>query len=457
MGSAVAALLAGELVNKLARFAAAVALARTLSLADFGAVNVAIAAAGIGLVLTNLGLPELGSRDIAAAPDDRIAIAGRVLAGRLLALLAVAVAAIGVVAVVLPDDLPMALLAAAMATGLALSADWILRGMSRMASLAIATGAGGIAVLAGVALIVPSEPSRELALGVFAAGELLVAVLTWRAVGVPPYPVPGVAGLRRMLRRSWPVGASALIVYSYYANLDTILLAGLRSSEEAGLYSAPYRVFLALNVIGTFAAYALLPVMTRLVVAGRVLGARDTLLSWLAPLACYGLIVLGCVELTAEGLLTRLFGSDFASMRSTFVLLCVAIPWYSVAFPAGYLLIARDQGRRFLIGAAVAGGMNLVLDLALIPPFGAEGAAIATMAALVAGSIAWLWAAEVPRDRAVVVVLALSVSLMGGAAVAIWEGLALPIGAATLLSGVLWGGAQRGQLGRLLELTRARR
>ena len=432
----IVALATGELANKVARFAAAVVLARTLSLADFGAVNVGIALAGIGLMATSLGLPEVGSRDIAAHPAELKAVAARVLAGRLLALLTLMAIGIGIVAATTPDALVLALLVAAMAVGMAVSGDWALRGLGRMATLASATAAGGIAVLAGVLLVLPAAPSRDLAIALFAAGELLVAALTWRALGVLPIPRLRRSGLPALLRRSWPAGASALIVYSYYANLDTILLAGFRSDEEAGLYGAPYRIFLALNVLGTFAAYALLPVMTRLVVAGRQQVANDELRRRLAPLLCYGLVVLGAVELAGARLLEALFGSEFGEMRATLIILCSTIPWYSVAFPCGYTRLAHEQGRRFLAGAAVAGTLNLLLNLGLIPLFGAEGAAVATLIALVAGSAAWLHAARVLDHDGIRLLLVLALSLAtgivaaGSATAAPWMGALLLMGGA---------------------------
>jgi O-antigen/teichoic acid export membrane protein len=436
------ALTTGELVNKVARFAAAIVLARTLSLDDFGAVNVGIAVAGIGLMATSLGLPEVGSRDVAAYPAELEAVAARVLAGRLLALLVLTAIGIGIVAATAPDGLDLAVLVAAMAVGLAVSGDWALRGLGRMATLAAATAAGGIAVLAGVVLVLPTAPSRELAIALFAASELLVAALTWRALGVLPIPRLRRSGLPALLRRSWPAGASALIVYSYYANLDTIFLAAFRSDEEAGLYSAPYRVFLALNVLGTFAAYALLPVMTRLVVAGRERVADTELRRRLAPLMCYGLVVLGAVEVAGAHLLELLFGSEFGEMRATLIILCSTIPWYSVAFPCGYTRLAHEQGRRFLTGAAVAGTLNLLLDLGLIPLLGAEGAAVATLIALVAGSAAWLRAARVLDRDGIRLLSMLALSLATGIVAAVSAAAAPWTGAIVLMAGVVGGVAE---------------
>jgi len=385
---------AGEIVNKAARFAAAIVLARALSLEEFGVLNVGIAIAGLLFVACGLGLPEVSSRDASVAPQRSQELVERVLTGRLLVLAVLSAVLLAIAATFAAQDLPAVAVAISMAVALALSAEWLLRGLESMGSIAIANSAGGAVVMAGAVLIVLTKPTAEAALAIFAAGELTVALLTLRAAPLVRIPRLRVAGLRTVARGSWPLGASALVVYSYYANLDTIVLSVTRSAEEAGLYSAPYRLFLAFTVVGTFAAYALLPRITRAVAAGPAQDAigMDGLRRALMPLAGYGLIVLGAIELGGDQLVTLLFGADFSGQGAVLLTLCLALAWYVMSFPVGYALIARGANRRFLAGAVTAGGLNVVLNLALIPPFGTIGAASATTIALVAGSIVWLGA-----------------------------------------------------------------
>ncbi len=367
-------------------------LARSLSLEDFGAVNTGIAVVGFSLMGTTLGLPDVGSRDVAVAPSDAREIAGRVLTGRLCAL-AIFAPLVGLPVVALGLASPVLVVTTLVMTlCLAVSADWLLRGFDRMPAVATSASLGGLTVLAGSVILVPRFPSPAAALGVFTAGELVASAWTWRSTGVDRLPPIDLRGTRTMLRRSWPVGISAFLVYSYYANLDTILLAATRSTQEAGLYSAPYRLFLAVNVVGTFAAYAVFPQIARNVAAQKDSDAIRLLRATLPVLCAYGLVVLGVAELVGAQLLGELFGRRFHSMATVLVLLCLAVPWYTVGFPVGYALIARERNRRFLLGAGLAGGVNLLLDAVLIPSFGPIGAATATVVALMLGSVAWLGA-----------------------------------------------------------------
>jgi O-antigen/teichoic acid export membrane protein len=440
--ASIVVLASGETLNKAARFLATIVLARSLTLEQFGAVNVGVAAAGLTLMATTVGFPDVGARDVAVRHAEAPGIAGRVVTGRLLALAAVAVPIGAVVLFLGAVSTSLVLVTAAMALGLALSADWLLRGLERMRCLAMATAAGGLVVLVGSLVVVQAHPSAAVALGVLAAAEFLVSALTWRSSGVRRLVRPGRPRLWAEARRSWPVGLAALIVYSYYANLDTLILSVLRSAEEAGLYSAPYRTFLALNVVGTFAAYAYLPLVARGVEHGGDEEARSLIRisSGLRGLCAYSLIVLGVVELVSEDLLGLLFGARFETVSRAFIILCIAIPWYSIAFPVGYSLIARNQGRRFLLGAAYAGSLSLSLNLVFIPAFGVEGAAAATSVALVAGSVVWLLShceVSVPGRRFLLTVLIAASAAGVGASASLSA--AAPIGVATLCAGMLLG------------------
>ena len=435
-GRSISRLAAGEAVNKLARFAAAVILARTLSLSDFGVVNVGIAIAGILLTLTALGMPEYGARQVAVQPREAERIAGTVLSVRVGALSVIAVLMVGGAAILLPEQLMLISLSVAMALGLSTSADWLLRGREQMADAAGATALGGIAVLAGCCSLVLLLPTATAALVVFVLGEASAAAATWWRAKPGRIELPSRETIKRVVRASWPLGASGVIIYASYANLDSILLAIVRSDADAGLYSAPYRLFLAANAVTVFAAYSLLPMLSRSYHEGRLAEKRNLLLRAFTPLAGYGLMVLGAAEILGETVLSGLFGADFTGTGPLLILLCMSLPLYSIGYPAGYNLISEQRNMRFFIGGAVAGGLNLALMGVLIPLYGTYGAAIATTVGLVGGAVAWLALSGSLRASAPLFVGSALATLFGIPA-ASDSGLAVPIGAATLLCGAV--------------------
>lgn len=440
-------LLSFDVLNRIARFAAAVLLARSLSIDDFGALNVGIAAAGILVTITGLGLGEQAARDVAVRPEAAGELAGKVLGIRLAALGTIAAAGLAVVALVKPDYLDLAALTAVMALGTAISAEWALRGMELMRQLGITLAAGGAVVLVGAGVLALTGGTAAAALAIFAAGEVVASLLAWAFAGSRVRPLRvSVSGARELLRRSWPLGLATLALYGTYANVDTIILGAFRGAEDAGLYTAPYRVFLTLNLVAVFAAYSFLPSISRGAEAGDD-SAYVGLRLGLSYMLGYGAIVLGVAELAGEELLGGIFGSDFREMAPTFVALCIGTVWFAVAYPAGYALIGAERNRRFLLGAGTAAVLTLALDFILIPPFGPIGAAAATSGALVVAGLVWLRGHEI-LDHDFLSSLATMVAVSAMAIAALIEPDLRPFaGAVTVAAGLIWLWVGRRRLG----------
>ena len=91
-----------------------------------------------------------------------------------------------------------------------------------------------------------------------------------------------------------------------------------------------------------------------------------------------------------DWLLVTLFGAEFRGAYWPLVVLAIGQlvnAWFG---PTGMLLNMTGFEREVTRAVAVAAGMNVVLNLLLIPPFGVVGAAIATSASLVFWNV-WLW------------------------------------------------------------------
>jgi O-antigen/teichoic acid export membrane protein len=425
-------LLSGELVNKVLRFAAFVVLARALSASDFGLVNVAIAISGTALVASSLGLPDLAARDAAIAPARAGWLAGHVAVTRILALGALSTVGIFLATVAWPGHTSLLVMAAAMAVFMAASGDWLARGLERMSVVAAANAAGGLTVLAGSLAVAKLSGNATVAVAAFALAECAVATVLWANLRDLSKFEFGVSGMRSMLRRARPLAFSSLAIYVYYANLDTIILAASRSNNEAGLYSGAYRLFLVLNLVGVFAAYAVLPTLARLAAAGAPMEADRLLRSMLAALAGYGLLTLALVELGGANVLGLLFGTQFRAASEAFVLLAAGVAWFVVGYPAGYSLIARGENARFLRGAATASILSVGLDIVLIPPLGMSGAGLATMVAFAAATLVWLSASAMLGRAAISILLSLTAATALAVFVAFSHGSAPIAGIGTL-------------------------
>ncbi len=429
-------LLRGEVVNKGARFVAAAVLARALTPHEFGAFNVAIAAAGIATATTGLGLGEIGGRDAAIHPSRSAWLAGRILTARWIAIVLLVIAVVVVGAIGWPSQIVVIMATGAVAIGTASSGDWLGRALQRTGGVAKASAIGGLTAALVSVIILELGGSYVTALCGFAAAEFVSSLLCWRAVRHIGAPRLGLIGVRPLLHRAWPIGISSIVIYSYYANLDTIILSAYHGTATAGIYSAAYRVFLACNTVAIFAAYSNFPTLSRASTDPDDMSAVRTLQRSIVYLFAFGALVVGVAVLAGGDLLALMFGEQFRIAGPTFAVLCIGTLWYLIGYPLGYSLIARGQNRRFLAGAAVAGILSVSLDLVLIPPFGMVGAGIANAVCFAAGASVWILGYG-RLDRSLSLILVGLCACSGAVAAAVTVPvLNVVLGTGTMLTGV---------------------
>ncbi|MGI8983240.1 MAG: lipopolysaccharide biosynthesis protein [Acidimicrobiales bacterium] len=352
-----------KVFGQAAEFGGWVVLARRLGAADFGLVAVAFLVCRYAGLLADWGASLRGVMDVAA---ERSSAGIRALVRRRSWLtLALSVAyVLGTVATGRPRLAPMVMVIA----GLGLSRDWVSLGQERgLRSGFPTTIQGSLILLAALALPVVDQPAVPIALGYGAAGALSMCLNR-----LPAGPRGRIVGLD-----AWML--LAILSTQVISTLDTILLAGLRSSREAGIYAAIYRLpngWVALLII---VMYGLLPVVTRALREdpGSLRQLRRSLLRW-SIAAGVGLLAVSPVAYFA---VPRLFGASYRSGGVAVVLLLVATAVQTAAAPLHSLYLARGTDRGyagFITGAAV---VNVVVNLVLIPLFGMNGAAVATMVA----------------------------------------------------------------------------
>lgn len=186
---------------------------------------------------------------------------------------------------------------------------------------------------------------------------------------------------RWLMRTATPFALTAMLarIYTYS---DTFLLSLLASRLAVGHYSTPFKIAFAFQFIPLALVGALYPAMSAAAVQDRkrlasifTEGVRMLLLVAL-PIA-FGIGVL------AERILLTVYGASFLPSALPLAILVAVVPFTFVNFPAGYLLNAVDRQATNTALIAVATVCNVLLNLLLIPPLHAVGAAIAALVATV--------------------------------------------------------------------------
>ena len=373
----------GELLSRLCGIATAILLGHR-----YGVVILGVYALAQGLnqyvqPLIDFGLRQVGARLLALYPHAASDIVGRVQRRRLgTAILVLPLIATYAVFAELPAELKIFLFAfSAVGALYAISLDWVAWGQERLYLLGLARSVVPLSIF--ICLMIGRSPGRRVlwwAVGGNAFGYLLqgaIFLMWWRRQ--PSRPVSGetLDAVRESLvwRRTRIMGLAWLCNLAF--NTIDILMLGLMSNpEQIGLYGAAYRVLNQVLVTYYLLTQVLYPRFSRHRVEDR---ARMLRVGILLPLLGVGILLAVVVSVSRRMVLTIMFGHQFLAACPLLLLLAWSIP---LDFMTSYLsnaFIAWGMEKKVLLCTAIGAASNIVLNLALIPRYGARGAAINTL------------------------------------------------------------------------------
>jgi len=158
-------------------------------------------------------------------------------------------------------------------------------------------------------------------------------------------------------------------------NMDTLMVAAFANARSVGYYALAGSIATASGTPVLGFCNALFP---RMVHSDRIDRRWISVATGLSAGVFVAAIVL------AGPAVRIVFGSGFAPVVPLVIVLVLAQGIRSVTGVYNTFLSARGRGKELRNAALVLAGSNLVLNFALIPPFGATGAAWASVVALVA-------------------------------------------------------------------------
>jgi O-antigen/teichoic acid export membrane protein len=224
-------------------------------------------------------------------------------------------------------------------------------------------------------VVFEDEGARGLLLGTYGAALPFLAFLIWeqrRRLSLVPRPQL----LRRMLRFGLPTMPAELSLYSLQF-IDRIVLVRLAGLAEAGLYALAIRFAQGVNVLVRGFQLAWPPLAYSIEDDGEARRVYALVVTWF--LAVCAFVVVG-FWLLARWIVRLLAAPEYSESYEAIGLLSAAVTLYAL-----YLVLVVVLGRtgrtEFNFPAtAVATAANIGLNLALVPPLGIVGAALALVA-----------------------------------------------------------------------------
>lgn len=237
-----------------------------------------------------------------------------------------------------------------------------------------------ILIVGGAALVSQLSAQSAMAIHVLAAGGGLLCgiVLLRLRIPAPVHQTPPSYDTKRWMSSVLPLSLVAG-VQIINTQADIALLGFFVPSQDVGIY----RVVVKGSRLGALAIQAVeivvAPYISQLYSENRY-EELQTLLIWAArAVLIVSLGAIGGLVLFGEPILGFLFGSEYVAGYTALTILCVGqlinVSGGSVAILLNMTGFERDTA----VGLSAAAALNIVLNLILIPRFGIEGAAVATV------------------------------------------------------------------------------
>ncbi len=385
----------GEIFGRLIRFWIVVYAARVLGAAEYGIFSYALTIAAFATIFADIGISALLTRETSKHPELRQRYFNSMLAAKFLLIVLVAIGIYTITPLItnLSGALTLIPLVIAMFTfdslrefgfGMHRSLEKMeLEAITKIVMNALITGLG-------FAALYYEKSAGSLSLG-YAVGAAVGCIITaWLlrkfirglAQGVD------IRLIWPMLKLAWPLGLLQLLG-AIMINTDMVLLGWWRSPVELGYYGAAQKIILLLYVAPALLASAVFPVFSRLAhVANdrfrslfeKSIAAAELLAM---PMAVGGIVL-------APQIIDLLFGAEYRPGSTTLGLLMFTL---IIVFPSTIFsnaLFAYNKQSRFMWYVGLGVISNVILDILLIPSYGIEGSAIATIISQILANI-FIW------------------------------------------------------------------
>ena len=359
---------------------------RFLSVDDYGRFRYALALTTIVETIMDLGLSQVTARTVARDKASADRLFPHVL-GLKIMWVAIGLALLAIITPILRTDPVVIKLCYALGLSSAvrsylLTARGLLQGLQRfdLEALAVVSDrvlllvTGAAALWAGYGLFGLAAAFVGSRLVMLAAMQILL-----RRVVTNIRPAFDREMWRDIQSAALPLGFF-MIALNNYNYIDTVILGLMRTDTEIGWYAASYSLYEGLTYAPSILAAVLTPRLSYLFSHDRPAHRALLTRALLASLAL-GVVLGGCAVLAAAPIITLLFGNRYAPAALPLQILAGGALFVFATWILHAAAISTNLDSRLLVTTIVGLGTNVALNIALIPRYGINGAAWATVLA----------------------------------------------------------------------------
>lgn len=373
----------GDVFSRVLGFFATIWLARVLGTHGFGEVSFAFTFLGYALLFVDPGLSSLGTREVAKTPLLSRGYIGRIIPLRFI-LAITAFIIITVLTFLIPamaEVGPIIILYCLSLFPYALSVEWFFRGIEEMKYIGIsAVIAYSFYLLPLLVFVKSPEDINFVPFFWFIGGVLSISFLALAAKRKRELKIENlqleITGWG-LMRRALPIGIGTVMTQIYF-NFDITMLGFMKGVEEAGLYTAAYKLLMFLLLIDRVFSMVVLPLISRYYreskerLEGILSFAAKAVIAFVLPISAAGTVL-------ALPIMRLIYGEGYtpASFAFQIVIWTLTITTIGSIYTQG--LIASGNEKKYAVAMVTGTVANIVLNVIMIPILGIIGAAMATV------------------------------------------------------------------------------
>lgn len=188
---------------------------------------------------------------------------------------------------------------------------------------------------------------------------------------------------KKLINYGFPLLLAA-IGFTVIAQIDTLMLTSFRTLEEVGIYNVVLPTAMLLISLGSSLALVMLPFVSEYW-ASKKFEELSKIIKNIYKNIFVIVVPLSLIVFTfSDSILKYLFGEEFIVGSLSLQILSIGMILFSVATINNSIISAVGRPRLVTKFVLIAAILNVFLNLALIPSFGINGAAIATSMAYLA-------------------------------------------------------------------------
>ena len=179
--------------------------------------------------------------------------------------------------------------------------------------------------------------------------------------------------IKRMLKFGLPLIPATILTW-VLASTDKIMIRALCGYSELGLYTAAFKIVAALGIVQTCFTLFWPPIAYRWYAEDKDHNEFNKIIE----LVNYGMVLLCLIVLMVKGLVPIVLGSNYYESMLIFPFLLLYPVMYTMSEVTAVGIGFKRKTGYMIVVTAIAGAVNIGLNLTLIPLFAAKGAAMAT-------------------------------------------------------------------------------